>query len=219
MLHSFLFKNIKQKGHFVNEAQVLGHLTKTHAHFLAARDFQGGTFGITILTKQKAHGERRFYYHNTSAECGDPVKNDMCQVALALLVQFDPKDPKSLFWFVCTHLVTNNMGPTLLEAQQLIEEFVPKLLREHNVSIVIGGDFNSDPNSDVIQFMSQHAKDLWSECGDPNSNGWTFSSLNPRSRIDYLFLLGNNKPINNPCKVAKVLPVTASDHMPLVVSW
>jgi len=147
------------------------------------------------------------------------VKNDMCQVALALLIQIDPNDKNSLVWFVCTHLVTNAMGPTLLEAQQLMNEFIPALIKERNVSVIIGGDFNSDPTSDVIQFMSKHATDLWTQCGNKNSNGWTFSSLNPRSRIDYLFLVGNTNPFNLPCKNATVLPVTPSDHMPLIVSW
>lgn len=78
-------------------------------------------------------------------------------------------------------------------------------------SVVVGGDFNSTPESEVQQRLrGSGLRDAWSECG--SGDGFTYPAIAPTKRIDYLFLAG---PLR--CTSATVFESTVSDHRPVLV--
>jgi endonuclease/exonuclease/phosphatase family metal-dependent hydrolase len=78
--------------------------------------------------------------------------------------------------------------------------------------IVVGGDFNSTPESAVQSDARQGGlRDAWPTCGA--GDGLTYPARAPVRRIDYVYLTGTAT-----CSHAEVLESEASDHRPLLVT-
>ena len=78
--------------------------------------------------------------------------------------------------------------------------------------MILAGDFNDYPGRAVHSGLTSTFIDAWTEGGA--GTGFTYSSKEPKSRIDYVFLAPTNAwGVLN----ATVLNSTASDHLPLVV--
>jgi endonuclease/exonuclease/phosphatase family metal-dependent hydrolase len=85
-------------------------------------------------------------------------------------------------------------------------------VRAVDPSVLVGGDFNATPESDVQAAIRQAGlRDVWLECG--RGDGFTYPADAPAKRIDYLFLTGTMS-----CTRAEVLATSASDHRPLLVT-
>lgn len=78
----------------IDEANTLAGLTGMYAFFGKMRDYEGGGYGIAILTKEEPTETRIFYYHkpgvvNQTRNCtGDAQGADYCQGAIAVLVPY-----------------------------------------------------------------------------------------------------------------------------------
>lgn len=85
-----------------------------------------------------------------------------------------------------------------------------RALRAAGARVLIGGDFNSTPES-VVQEMLREAgfDDLFERCG--RGPGLTYPDTVPVKRIDYLYALGGIA-----CERAEVLDSLPSDHRPLL---
>jgi endonuclease/exonuclease/phosphatase family metal-dependent hydrolase len=78
--------------------------------------------------------------------------------------------------------------------------------------VLVGGDFNSTPESEVQGAVRQGGvRDAWVVCG--KGDGFTYPADVPVKRIDYLYLTGAAT-----CRRAEVLETAASDHRPLLVT-
>jgi endonuclease/exonuclease/phosphatase family metal-dependent hydrolase len=136
--------------HPVNQPELLAQMTGLHSVFARMRDFEGGGYGILILSSVQPLRHRVLHYNGTSpTKCHDQHVADYCQGASA--VWFGP--PLNI-WFVTTHLGLD--GVQLEEMRQLVEVeyflFVKKLERVENVllqfvktldgPVYITGDFN-----------------------------------------------------------------------------
>jgi endonuclease/exonuclease/phosphatase family metal-dependent hydrolase len=161
---------------------------KMHATFGAAIHFKGGQYGVCILSKTA------------------PLKTGT--VALP-----GREERRVLLWaefpdvvICCTHLsltaADSLASVKLIDAQLDRPEWAAK-------PVLIGGDFNSTPDSPTIVAMKAH----WTALGPA---ALTFPSDKPSEQIDYLF--GARLPAS--CKVLKaaVIPEpVASDHRPIFV--
>lgn len=78
--------------------------------------------------------------------------------------------------------------------------------------VVLGGDFNSVPQSAVLAVARSVLHDTWPEIG--NGPGFTHGQLHPRIRIDYLLHNDWLTPV-----AAKVLPSAVSDHRSLWAAY
>jgi endonuclease/exonuclease/phosphatase family metal-dependent hydrolase len=77
--------------------------------------------------------------------------------------------------------------------------------------VLVGGDFNSTPESEVqTDVRNGGLRDAWLACG--SGDGFTYPADTPAKRIDYVYLTGAAT-----CARAEVLETTASDHRPLLV--
>jgi endonuclease/exonuclease/phosphatase family metal-dependent hydrolase len=84
--------------------------------------------------------------------------------------------------------------------------------RAANPIVLVGGDFNSTPESEVQADARQGGiRDAWLICG--RGDGFTYPANAPVKRIDYLYLTGSAT-----CSRAEVLESMASDHRPLLVT-
>jgi vancomycin resistance protein VanJ len=77
--------------------------------------------------------------------------------------------------------------------------------------LIIGGDFNSVPESAVHTGFARKFQDSWEKCGE--GEGFTFPADTPVRRIDYLYSRGLR------CTDARVVDTQASDHRPLLVHF
>eukprot|EP00698_Gefionella_okellyi_P025500 TRINITY_DN9366_c0_g1_i1.p1 TRINITY_DN9366_c0_g1~~TRINITY_DN9366_c0_g1_i1.p1 ORF type:complete len:282 (-),score=56.57 TRINITY_DN9366_c0_g1_i1:76-795(-) len=176
------------------------------------RDFEGGGYGIAILSKHPILDTRVLRYNkpgtNTPPEdCGTPADKDFCQGALAVLVNVTTTTSGPLqLWFVTTHL--GLQGAQEDETKQLVP-----FLTSLGSHVVLCGDMNSVPTDPAMQVLRDaHLQDMWQSCG--TGPGFTFNSAAPFERIDFIY----RAPKLAPVKCNAFVPDTqASDHRPLVL--
>lgn len=83
---------------------------------------------------------------------------------------------------------------------------------EEDYTIVLG-DLNAEPNSTEIRMIADSGLlDAWSSIGI--GPGFTFSSSDPNSRIDWIWHTSELQPIG-----IEVIQTQASDHMPVLASF
>ena len=78
--------------------------------------------------------------------------------------------------------------------------------------LVVGGDFNSPPDSYACRRMRESLQSAFASAG--SGFGWSFPSNHPLLRIDHLFASADMRVLD-----CRVLPTGASDHCPLVADF
>jgi len=201
--------------------------------FAKQRNFQGGGYGVAVLSRYPIEDVMYLYYHKPSgrqgqsaqgwvssrtpldppANCTDPVEGDYCQGAVAIKVTL-PNQQK--LWFATTHLgIGLHDQQQAVEASQLVD-WARGTVAPTGIPLYQTGDFNSVPTDPAVMAVknSRLFRDAFVDCGvPPGSPGFTFSSGDPNRRIDYLFMT----PIAGAkCSQSKTVPTLASDHLPLI---
>ena len=174
----------------VDQLAELQRLTGMNGVFGKALDFQGGEYGIAVLSRW-------------------PVKT------LEVIPLQTPADSEQRIALVVetnglrimnTHLDASD--PDAIRLTQL--ETLAAAVKKHAPNLV-GGDFNSGPESPIHQKMvAAGLRDAWTECGRGAS--LTYPADTPVKRIDYLYLTDGWR-----CASAEVPVSQASDHRPLSV--
>lgn len=77
--------------------------------------------------------------------------------------------------------------------------------------VILLGDWNMKPGARAWKRLTSHLQDAW-QCGD-DGPGYTFPSVNPKARLDYIFLSDHFRI--NTTKVVMDNPA-ASDHLPVI---
>jgi Metal-dependent hydrolase len=188
----------------VDQIAELERLTGLRGAFGKSLDFQGGDYGIAALSRWSIHTVDVVPLHTEApAERGDGRYEP--RVALHLVVS----TPAGPLHVIGTHLGAEGDGTyRRQEALALlahIRQDVPP-----GVALIVGGDFNSLPESNVVAAFSLAMSDAWTACG--NGAGYTFPSDDPERRIDYIFLRGVH------CLAARSPATMVSDHRPLFVT-
>jgi endonuclease/exonuclease/phosphatase family metal-dependent hydrolase len=182
----------------VDQVEVLSRLTKLHGIFGKSLDYQGGEYGIAILSRWPitAHEVIHLPVEPPQTRAGGSVEPRVALVA----------DTGGLR-IVNTHLDASGEDTyRLQEADHLLDIFKTRSPG------LIGGDFNSTPDSAVqARVRTSGVRDSWTECGA--NNQLTYPADVPVKRIDYLFLTGKTR-----CVSASVLDSQASDHRPVLVA-
>lgn len=188
----------------VDQLARLADLTKLHSAFGRTLHYQGGEYGIAILSRwpivrdtllplpvqppqERAGGsyEPRGLLHATIATTGGTLH------VLNTHLDASAED----------HYRLQEMARVLLVANRLMAS---------DSAVLLGGDFNATPESKVIALVRQSAfRDAWLECGGLRP-GSTYPANAPRKRIDYLLV-----PPAVRCDSASVIESLASDHRPI----
>ena len=181
----------------VDQLAALMRLTGMHGVFGKSLDYQGGLYGIAILSRW-------------------PLTNEE-----VVPLRIDPPQPRaggSLEPRIA--LVAETRGITVANTHfdasrddTWRRQEVQELLRSASRRKVdfAGGDFNAEPASAIYSAMTGASfRDAWTLCG--SGPGRTFPAHAPVKRIDYLFLKADFT-----CTSAEVLATETSDHRPLLI--
>lgn len=95
---------------------------------------------------------------------------------------------------------------------------VVEMLANETMPFIMMGDFNTWPNETIYSNLTTVMNDAWVLAGhDPfDSSGYTFDSVEPYERIDYIFVSGELISGVNSCDV--LMGQEGSDHLPLYIT-
>ncbi|HEU5162786.1 MAG TPA: endonuclease/exonuclease/phosphatase family protein [Thermoanaerobaculia bacterium] len=190
-------RNTTRSGN-VDQLARLEELTTMHGAFGKSLDYQGGEYGIAILSRWPI-----------AATDVIPLPTDPPQPRSGGSIE-----PRIAFFAVTNgiRVVNTHLDASRDETYRLQE--IAHLLETAKADepLLIGGDFNAEPGSAVQQrALASGLRDAWTACGE--GADLTFPASAPVKRIDYLYLSGDAD-----CTEARVLATTASDHRPLLVT-
>jgi endonuclease/exonuclease/phosphatase family metal-dependent hydrolase len=189
----------------VDQPATLAASTGYHAAFGSALDYDGGKYGVAILSRWPIVAETLIHLPVSPPQRragGSYEPRGALRVSLST--------PFGELTVLNTHI-----DPSLDDRWRLQEiETVARLTTDAERTeqlVVVGGDLNSTPESAVQEVMRRNGfRDSWSECG--RGEGLTYPDDAPAKRIDYLYLTGAMR-----CSAARVVETRVSDHRPLLV--
>ncbi|MCQ6274943.1 endonuclease/exonuclease/phosphatase family protein [Bacillus sp. V3B] len=114
---------------------------------------------------------------------------------------------KQLFQTMVTHL---SLNPFLQRKQT---NYILNQIHKYSHPIIIMGDWNMKPKSKGWRKLTHNFQDAWYTVG--KGAGYTYPSLRPRTRLDYIFVSQNLKVVD--AKVIIKMP-KVSDHLPLTAN-
>lgn len=176
----------------VNQASVLGDITGMDAVFGEFMPYQGGKYGMAVLSKWPIVSSK-----NHRLPDGEEPRS-----ALSIRVS-SPKTSRELE-FVGIHFYMTETE-RLAQARALSAAY-----EDTNVPIIIAGDFNSEPDSPILAHLAEN----W-DFVQKGEDHFTFSSYEPVKEIDFFAL----RPSTAFRVIDQYLidePV-ASDHRPLFI--
>lgn len=186
----------KRSGKGIDQASELGRLTNMHHFFVKGIDYEGGEYGIAILSRYKILKTDSLRLPMKEGVSGEP--------RVLALVTVEPIKGKPIV-FGSTHLDLK------AETRVLQAEAITEHLENVKVPVILGGDFNARPESPEINILDQH----FTRSSIPN--GFTIPVTNPNREIDFIMF----KPEDH-FKVKKHQVIDeqyASDHLPVYVEF
>ncbi len=180
----------------VDQLAVLKRLTKLNGVFGKSLDYQGGEYGIATLSRWPITAPQIIKLRTDPPQ---PRAGGSLEPRIALIVETRGMRVMN------THLDASREDTWRLQE-------IDRLLSSRGDAALVGGDFNSEPQSTVQQKVrASGLRDAWIECG--RNEELTYPADKPVKRIDYLFLTGASR-----CGAARVLETTASDHRPVLIT-
>ncbi len=195
-------KGTKRSGN-VDQPAALAARTGLHVAFGSARDYDGGTYGVAILSRWPILEDTLIHLPVDPPQERAGGSHEP-RGALRIVVA----SPMGRLAVINTHLDASGTDRWRTQEADAIASLVAQARRAEPM-VIAGGDFNSTPESAVqVKLRGSGLRDSWTECG--GGQGFTFPDDNPVKRIDYLFLAGASQ-----CVSAEVIDARASDHRPV----
>lgn len=194
-----------QRSGGVDQPAVLARLTDLYSVFGKSLDYQGGDYGIAILSRWPVamSTTRRLPVAPPQERAGGSYEPRTALMATFAL-------PGRHLTVVNTHIDPSGDDRWRLQEIRTIIAMADSLTRAGS-TFLVGGDFNSTPESEVqVRVRGGSLRDAWAECG--RGDGLTYPADSSVKRIDYLFLTGSLH-----CTEATVPKTQTSDHRPLFV--
>jgi beta-N-acetylhexosaminidase len=189
----------------VNQPAELARQTGYASAFGRTIDYDGGRFGNAVLSRWPILEARMIPLDGPAPAGADNGRHEP-RGALRVVVAA----PQGRITVFDTHLDAFGGDPWREQEADSLVKLVAHA-RENGEVVLVGGDFNSTPESAAQQTLARAGlRDAWSLCGSGNGN--TFPASAPAKRIDFLFLTGGTG-----CTSARVPATQLSDHRPLVV--
>jgi endonuclease/exonuclease/phosphatase family metal-dependent hydrolase len=197
-------KGTRRSGN-VDQPAVLAGRTGFYAAFGSALDYDGGKYGVAILSRWPIVSDTLLHLPVTPPQQragGSYEPRGALRVVVA--------SPRGRLTIINTHLDASSDDRYRRQEADSIISLVAQARRSEHM-VIAGGDFNSTPESIVQTNVRRDGlRDAWSECA--SGDGFTYPDAAPVKRIDYLFLTGDIR-----CASARVIVTHASDHQPLLV--
>lgn len=178
----------------VDQAARLGELTGMHSAFATFMDFDGGEYGLAVLSKTPIEEITRI-----------PLPPGKREPRVALAVRTTPSVSGSPIVFVSLHFDwLGDDAERFAQAQSLIEQ-----LDNEDLPIILAGDFNDTPDSRTMQLVFGS----FENADKPAHDRFTFSSIEPRREIDFVVYRPGAAFAGSAWVVDEPM---ASDHRPVV---
>jgi endonuclease/exonuclease/phosphatase family metal-dependent hydrolase len=183
-----------QRTQRIDEIVELSKLTRMDYAFAFNLPYQGGQYGVAILSRFPIRAtEHRLYKNLREAERRGFIRAE---------VKIDGR----VVHFVTTHLDYQHDDGRLFEAQQMLT-----FLSDVKGPLIVVGDFNDIPAGDTYKLMRSLFYDAWElRAGE---DGFSYPADKPAKRIDYIFMRRTDEI---KAKRAWVVNTLASDHIPVV---
>jgi endonuclease/exonuclease/phosphatase family metal-dependent hydrolase len=178
----------------VDEIAELSRLTKMEYAFAYNLHYQGGQYGVGVLSRFPILSiDHRRYANRREAERRGFIR---------VRVSVGGREID----FVTTHLDYQYEDGRQFEIEQLL-----KALEGINEPLIIVGDFNAVPTEGSYKLMRARFEDAWEINGE--EGGLSYPAIKPAKRIDYIFY---PKGFGFSVKRAWVVNTLASDHLPVI---
>lgn len=181
---------------YFNLADSLAKRTGMHASFGKAMEFDGGSYGVALLSKHPLSLEK---ISLPNPEEGEPR---------ALLYGDMPGPSGRSLRVAATHLDHEHPNNRMQQLHKLNE-----VLLDTDTPVVLAGDLNFTADSEEYQLLQSSWKDAAAE--QQQRPEPTFPTDNPDSRIDYILFSKNHRWEVIEYRTPKV---NYSDHLPIVAT-
>jgi endonuclease/exonuclease/phosphatase family metal-dependent hydrolase len=179
----------------IDEIAELARLTGMQFAFAHNLDYQGGQYGVAILSRFAIQTiDHRKYENKREAE-----RRGMLRVEVRI--------GGRTVSFVTTHLDYQYEDGRVFETEQLLT-----FLKDQTAPLILVGDFNEEPNGAAYKLLSARFRDAWL-AAKLSDAGLSYPADKPLKRIDYIYF-GAKDRIQT--KRAWVVNTLASDHVPVV---
>jgi len=179
----------------IDEIAELAKLTRMDYAFAFNLRYQGGQYGVAILSRFPIRAtDHRLYQNLREAERRGFIRAEV-------------RVNGRLLNFVTTHLDYQYDDGRLFETQQLLSA-----LKDVKGPLIVVGDFNDTPAGRAYQLMRYHFGDAWIESRS-TAEGFSYPADQPAKRIDYIFFRSTDRVRT---KRAWIVSTQASDHVPVV---
>ncbi len=187
----------------VDQLAELARITGMHGFFARAMEFDGGEYGIAVLSRFPLLSAEAVPL--TVAGYQDLSERSYEPRTLLHVVIDAPGGPIHL---LNTHL-DHHGGPVFRGPQiaRIIEHLSARM--PEDAPTILAGDLNAEPTAPELVPLLARFSDTWATCGA--GPGLTYPADRPVKRIDYILLRGLT------CTASTVPPTEVSDHRPVVV--
>lgn len=184
--------NTQRSGKGIDQAKELGRLTGLNAFFVKTIDYEGGEYGIAILSRFPLKESLGFELPMEHNAAGEP------RGVAAVLIE--PKEGKTIA-FASTHFDLKE------ENKELQINAITDYMRDVNIPVILAGDFNATPDSYVIKELDKVFERTCTDCAP------TIPVVNPKRVIDFIAFYPQNA-----FEVVEHVVINetyASDHLPV----
>ena len=189
----------------VDQPAALAQQTGFHVAFGSALDYDGGEYGVAILSRWPIVSDTLFHL-----PVDPPQERSGGSHEPRGALRADVQSPHGRITIFNTHIDASATDFYRLQEGRVVSALVTTA-RQRTPLVLLGGDLNSTPESAVQQELrATGLRDAHAECGI--GEGLSFPWDVPVKRIDYLYLTGQMM-----CRRAEILPSRVSDHRPLIV--
>lgn len=199
-------RNTERSGR-VDQLAELASLTSLHGAFGRTLDYQGGEYGIAVLSRWPILADSMIPLPVVPPQeraGGSYEPRGALHVTVA--------HPAGRLHVIDTHL--DPSGDPHYRRQEVagVLRVLDELARSTSL-LLFGGDLNATPDDSAIASLATAGlRDAWVACGGAGP-GLTFPASAPVKRIDYLWFRSGAS-----CSEASVVETDASDHRPLLVT-
>ena len=177
-----------------NQAEELGKRTGLTPYFIKAIDYDGGEYGVAILSRYPMTEKKRYPLPTKEGTGGEP------RVLGAATIELPGKQS---IVFACTHLDAQKDSVN----RELQIDAIVAALKNSTTPVVIAGDFNAAPGSGTIRVLDSFFRRTCDPCA------FTIPVDQPRKAIDFIAFSPATK---FQLKKHEVIPERyASDHLPV----
>ena len=183
----------KRSGVELDQAKELGRLTGMYSYFVKAINWDGGEYGVAVLSKFKILDSINFQLPMLEGKAGEARAMAIIKI----------KVKRKNILFASTHL------DIVKDHRELQTAAITDYFEGQKLPVILAGDFNDIPGSKTVKMLQDH---FHVTCGEL-SCGKTFPQVNPDRTIDYIMYQPENKfkTIDH-----QVIPEEyASDHRPI----